>query len=361
MTEVILEARDLVVTRNGSRVLDVPALRLRQGEVLSIIGPNGSGKTTLLLSLAQLLPHSGGAILFRGKPIKGSSGLLAYRRRTATVFQEPLLLDTSVENNVAIGLKLRGMRGDLVRARVAEWLTRFGISHLSKRSARTLSGGESQRASLARAFVLEPEILFLDEPFAALDAPTKVAILEDVERVIRETGVTTVFVTHDRNEALALGDRIGVLMGGTIRQLDTTSEVFQSPATEEVAAFVGVETVAPGVVSGCGDGLARIDIGEMVVEVVGDYPVGQRVLVCLRPEDVTLSTVSDGLGTSARNRLRGLVERLSVSGPLVRVVVNCGFPLVAAVTKQSVADLGLQVGASVEASFKASAVHLIRK
>jgi len=361
MTEAILEARDLLVTRDGRRVLDIPALQLREGEVLSVIGPNGSGKTTLLLSLAQLLPHSGGEILFRGKAMRRGSETLAYRRRTATVFQEPLLLDTSVENNIATGLRLRGLANSFVSARVEEWLARFYIAHLAKRSARTLSGGEAQRVSLARAFVLRPEILFLDEPFAALDAPTKMAVIEDVERVIRETGVTSVFVTHDRNEALALGDRIGVLMAGGIQQLDTTAAVFHSPANEEVAAFVGVETVVPGTIVMCGEGLARVDIGGVFVEAIGDYPLGQRVLVCLRPEDITLSTVADGPATSARNRLPGVVAKLNPSGPLVRVAVDCGFTLVAAITNQSVADLGLRIGAKIEASFKASAIHLIRK
>lgn len=361
MTEAILEARDLMVTRDGCTVLHVPALQLREGEVLSIIGPNGSGKTTLLLSLAQLLPHSRGEILFRGKSMRGGSEILAYRRRTATVFQEPLLLDASVENNIATGLKLRGVASHAVSARVEEWLARFHIAHLAKRSARTLSGGEAQRASLARAFVLRPELLFLDEPFAALDAPTKTAVIEDVERVIRETGVTSVFVTHDHNEALALGDRVGVLMAGNIQQLDTTAAVFHSPANEEVAAFIGVETVVSGTIVMCGEGLVRVDIGGIFVEAIGEYPPGQRVLVCLRPEDITLSAGADGPATSARNRLPGVVTKLNPSGPLVRVTVDCGFTLVAAVTKQSVADLGLQIGDTVESSFKASAIHLIRK
>lgn len=316
----------------------------------------------MLLALADLLPPSHGEILYRGKAV-GTRGAaaLAYRRRTATVFQEPLLLDTSVERNVAIGLRLRGIAGREAIARAVEWLERFGIAHLAKRSARALSGGEAQRTSLARAFALRPEVLFLDEPFASLDAPAKAAIVDDVERVIQQTGVTAVFVTHDRDEALCLGDRIGVLMSGEIRQLDSAAVVFQSPVDAEVAAFVGVETVAPGVVAAGDEGLVRIDVASQAVEAIGDYPIGQRVLVCLRPEDITVSTAEESLITSARNHLRGVVVKLSPHGPALRVTIDCGFPVVAAITRQSAADLGLGPGRPVQVSFKASAVHLLRK
>lgn len=358
----MLEARDLVVIRGGQRILHVPSLHLRRGEVLSIIGPNGSGKSTLLLTLALLLRPNHGEIIFYGKPVgPGGSGAMVYRRRTATVFQEPLLLNTSVERNVATGLRLRGMPGPEVKARVTEWLGRFGIAHLARRSARALSGGEAQRTSLARAFVLCPEILFLDEPFSSLDAPAKAAILDDVKRVIQETGVTAVFVTHDRDEALSLGDRIGVLMQGEIRQVDSATNVMQSPLSEEIAAFIGVDTVVPGVVSNCEEGLTRIDVGGHVIEAVGDCSISQRVLVCLRPEDITVSMVGENRITSARNRLSGVILKLSPHGPMLKVKVDCGFPLVAAVTRQSATDLGLEVGRSVSVSFKASAIHLIRK
>src|SRR3989304_113968 len=204
----ILEARNLSVKRGGTVVLDIPSLSLRRGEILSLIGPNGAGKTTLLQTLSYLLGRFQGEIFFRGKKIETNHSVLEYRRKLAMVFQEPLLFDTTVFNNVASGLKIRGMRRNEIRDRVMEQLSRFGIGHLSDRSAKTLSGGEAQRTSLARAFALRPEILFLDEPFASLDPPTRNSLIEDLEHILQQTRTTAIFATHDRLEALRLSDRM---------------------------------------------------------------------------------------------------------------------------------------------------------
>lgn len=167
----ILETRDLVVKRGGTTILSVDTLALSPVEVLSVIGPNGAGKTTLLQVLAGLVRPLRGEILFQGASVRGESNL-AYRRRISMVFQEPLLFDTTVFGNVASGLKIRGMLRQVIAERTTRQLNRFGISHSADRSAWTLSGGEAQRTSLARAFAVNPEILFLDEPFASLDPPT---------------------------------------------------------------------------------------------------------------------------------------------------------------------------------------------
>ncbi|HTZ40752.1 MAG TPA: ATP-binding cassette domain-containing protein, partial [Syntrophales bacterium] len=198
----ILEAKNLKVIRGGSLLVDVPGMEITEGETLSLIGPNGAGKTTLLQALSYLMKPSTGEVLFRGQAVGAQQGVLEYRRRLAMVFQEPLLFDTTVFGNVASGLKIRGIGGPEARRIVESQLDRFGIAHLQDRSARTLSGGEAQRTSLARAFAISPEILFLDEPFAALDPPTREAIVADLERVLAETKTTTVMATHDRNEAL---------------------------------------------------------------------------------------------------------------------------------------------------------------
>jgi tungstate transport system ATP-binding protein len=240
-------------------------------------------------------------------------------------------------------------------------MERFGIAHLAQRSALTVSGGEAQRANLARAFAVEPEVLMLDEPFSALDQPTRDDLLEDLSAALRETGVTTVFVTHDRAEALRLGDRVAVLMGGVIRQVGTAAEIFSAPADEKVAAFVGVENIVSGRVRSLADGLAMLEMGEALVESVASSPeLGAEVLVCLRPEDVVIEPGGpDSHPTSARNHLHGRVSRITPLGAQVRVVVDCGFPLVALITKQSLEDLQLKVGDEAIALFKASAVHLI--
>ena len=178
-----------------------------------------------------------------------SEQTLLNRRRIAVVFQDALLFNMSVWDNVALGLKLRGIKGAEAEARARHWLERFGISHLAKRPARTLSGGEAKRASLARAFVLNPEILFLDEPFNSLDAPTRQTLLGDFQAVLHETGITTVMVTHDRNEALALADRIAVLLDGRIRIIGAPQEVFSCTGDEEIARFIDVGNVFHGKVN----------------------------------------------------------------------------------------------------------------
>jgi len=240
---VIVEGRDLVVVLGGQKVLDVSSFAVRQGEVMMIIGPNGSGKTTLLLTLALLLKPAAGTVLYHGQPISGTKLVLQQRRKLAVVFQEPLLLNSTVLDNVTLGLKLRGVPHEEVKPRAEKWLERFGILPLAKRQARLLSGGEAKRTSLARAFALQPEVLFLDEPFMALDSPTRQGLFDDFERVLRETRTTVLMVTHDRDEATILGDRVAVIMRGAVRQTGTPDNVFGAPVDGEVAAFVKIRNV----------------------------------------------------------------------------------------------------------------------
>ncbi|MEI6315588.1 MAG: ATP-binding cassette domain-containing protein, partial [Syntrophus sp. (in: bacteria)] len=175
----ILSGENIQVQRGGKRILDVLSLKIIPGEVLSIIGPNGAGKTTLLQALSQLIRLVKGDIYFQGKKVGADMAPLDYRRCLAMVFQEALLFDTTVYANVASGLKIRGVKSSEIEAIVNTRLEQFGIGHLRDRSAKTLSGGEAQRTSLARAFAIQPQLLFLDEPFAALDPPTRETLLED--------------------------------------------------------------------------------------------------------------------------------------------------------------------------------------
>lgn len=361
-TPAIVELRDVRVRLGDSTVLDVASLAVQPGEVLGIIGPNGSGKSTLLRVLALLQHPSEGQVIFAGQPVNHRSNLLSLRRRLTIVFQEALLLNTSVFDNVATGLRFRGAPRDAVSEKVRTWLRWLNIEHLQDRPARQLSGGEAQRVSLARALALDPELLLLDEPFAALDAPTRLSLIEDLERILAETKITTVFVTHDRTEAMTLSQRLAVLIDGQILQLDAPETVFTSPCDERVASFVGVETILPGRVVEEQDGLAFVDVGPSVVQVVGRCRPGQKVLVCLRPENITLAPAN---GTqrpsSARNALPGHVVKTTPLGPMLRIVVDCGVPLVAVITKQSYQELSLEPGAHIVASFKATAAHLIAK
>ena len=357
MTAVVA-LRD-VRRRHDGFTLEVPALDVVAGEVLAVIGPNGSGKSTLLRLLGLLERPEAGQVLVGGRPVDARDAL-AERRRMATVFQEPLLADDTVAGNVGLGLRFRGVAAAETARRVSRWLDRFGVGALAGRPARTLSGGEAQRVALARALVLEPEVLLLDEPFASLDQPSRTALIADLGTVLRQDRVTTVLVTHHRGEAQALADRVAVLIDGRLRQLDETARVFHAPASEDVARFVGVETIVTGRVVGRADGVTRVEVAGRTLEVAAAAEVGARVRLAIRPEDVTLMLPREqGAASSARNLLEGSIARITVTDAGVRVLVQCGFPLVVAVTLRSLGELGLAEGMLVRAAFKASALHVI--
>ncbi|OLB48575.1 MAG: hypothetical protein AUH99_13335 [Candidatus Rokubacteria bacterium 13_2_20CM_2_70_11] len=359
MAPAVLTLAGVRVSYGGADVLDVGALAVAEGEVLAVIGPNGCGKSTLLRVAGLLERPATGRVSFRGRVVDAGHAL-AERRRMAMVFQQPLLADMTVAENVALGLAFRGVGPDLRAARVGRWLERLGIARLRDRRARTLSGGEAQRVALARALVVEPELLLLDEPFAGLDEPSRSALLPDLAAILRGDRVTTILVSHDRAEAQALADRVAVLMAGRILQLDLTARVFHAPASEEVARFVGVETLVTGRVLARDGGVTVVEVAGRKLEVAAPGRPGDLVRLGIRPEDVTLMLPTEHAPlSSARNHLTGTVVRLVPSTPATRVVVDVGFPLVASVTARSVTDLGLAEGRTVTAAFKASATHLI--
>jgi tungstate transport system ATP-binding protein len=353
----ILEARGLEVIRGAAMILNIPSLFIHEGEILSLIGPNGAGKTTLLQTLSYLLKPFQGEIFFRRSKVQANHSVLQYRRRLAMVFQEPLLFDTTVFENIASGLKIRRIHSMEIQRRVMEQLERFGIGHLSSRSARTLSGGEAQRTSLARAFAIRPEILFLDEPFASLDPPTRDSLIEDLENILRKTKTTTIFATHDRSEALRLSDRMAVMNEGKIFQVGSPEEVMNHPIDE----FVGVETILSGRVIKKYSGTFLASVLDQEIEVVGNVPLGETVVLCIRPENVTLSTSIFKEATSARNLFIGKILKIVPLGLYQKVQLDCGFPLVAYVTNHSLEELSLTEGREVKASFKATAVTVVRR
>lgn len=353
----ILSVRGLKVMRGGAEVLDVRSLDVFEGEFLSLIGGNGAGKSTLLLSLTGLLKASEGEIRFRGNALSCSKDMLSLRRKITVVFQESLLFDTTVFDNVASGLKFHGFPREKIRPAVEEYLSLFGISHLSGRSARKLSGGESQRTSLARAFALQPEAIFLDEPFASLDPLTKESLIEDLNSVMRKKGITGVMATHDRMDALRLSDRIAVMDKGSIVQIGDAATVMNRPVNESVAAFVGVETIVEGTVSRSIDGLLDISVDGIIIRAVGDFETGRRVMCFIRPEQVTIEAALSR--SSARNAFPGRIRKITSMGFFHRISIDCGFPLSAHVTADAIVSLGLSEGMEVAASFKATAVHII--
>ena len=256
----LLTVRDLVVVRGGRQILTVDDFTIRERETLAIVGPNGAGKSTLLLALAGLLRPDRGTIEFRGAPVEPARDL-AYRRRIGLVLPAPLLLSTSVFGNVAAGLRFRGTDKAATKERVEHWLERLGILHLRDRPASQLSSGEAQRTSLARSLVLEPDLLFLDEPFVALDARTRAGLLDDFERIGNEAGATRIIVTHHLPEAVRLGDRLAILLAGSIRQCDTPARLEAAPADDEVASIMAAEARVRGHIVASEDGLVVVDTG----------------------------------------------------------------------------------------------------
>lgn len=233
----MIEISDLLIKRNGRSVLQVDSLHVKRGETLAVVGPNGAGKSTLLLTLAHLLKPAKGEIKLHDKSLKDWNEL-EYRRRIAFVFQDPLLMDMTVEQNIGLGLKFRGVEKEHIHTQVGKWSKSMGVDSLLGRRAGQLSGGEAQRVSLARAFVLEPELLLMDEPFSAVDPQTRGQLLNDLSSVLAQEHRTTIFVTHNLKEAAQMGDRVAVVIGGELKQAGTPQEIKSNPIDSSVEKFL---------------------------------------------------------------------------------------------------------------------------
>lgn len=356
----ILTVQNLIVKRSGVIVLDITELKVEQGRTLALIGPNGAGKSTLLLTMAGLLKPSQGKLYYRGIPIDNGASRANMRRSVSVVFQEPLLLSTSVYKNVALGLKFRNLTDLEIQKSVEESLNYFGISSLAKRSAKTLSGGEAKRVSLARAFALKPQLILMDEAFNSLDPPTRETLIDDLRHILEETKITAVLALHDREETLRLAQDVTVMADGKIVQSGTTTQIFNQPDSEFVANFVGTETILEGTVKSKNTGLMEVSVAGKIIEAVGDFLPGQNVFCCLRPENIIVSKEMPGK-SSARNVFEAKVQKIIRQGYFYKLLLDCGFSMVAYITMPSCEDLGICEGSVVSVSFKATAVHVLQR
>ena len=352
----MIRAENLAVALPGGFELKLDALRVKKGEVFALIGPNGAGKTTLLNALGLLQEIKAGKLEIAGRDARLKVNGLPLRRAMSYVFSRPYLAAGTVYENVILPL---GFRGQKDAGQAGQMLELFKIAHLRDRDSARLSHGERHRVSLARALVTAPDLLLLDEPFSSLDARAREAITSDLAAAVRAAGATVVLVTQDQEEALALADTLAVIRGGRLLQAGPPQEIYSRPASPEVADFVGIETVIPGEVTACADNLCSVRASGKEIEVVSACAPGDKVLVCVRPEAVSVSRALET--SSVRNHFKGRVTAVEPWRLEYKVSLDCGFPVIAAVTKRSLEELELKPGAEVYASFKATAAHLIKR
>jgi molybdopterin-binding protein len=356
----IIETTELGQRLNGRDVLKNINLRIDRGEVFTLIGPTGSGKTTLLRLLDLIDMPGQGKVYFDGTDVTESAGQrLEARRRMAFVLQKPVVFNASVYDNIAYGLKWRGASRDDIRNRLDEVLEMVDLTEFRKRNARMLSGGEMQRVAIARAIAIEPEVLLLDEPTANLDPVSTAKIEELISDIIQRYQTTILMATHDMSQGQRLAGRVGMLLNGEILQTGGWQEAFSSPRNREMANFVGIENIIDGVILTSEGSVVTIGTDHSVVEAVSDCAVGDKVHACIRSEEVTLALAR--FSSSARNTLTGEIARITVTGPVARIEIDCGFRLVALITRRSVEEMSLEKGRQVHASFKATAIHVIRQ
>jgi len=302
-TGVAVELTELTRVYGAVRALDGLTLHIEPGELVALLGPSGCGKTTALRILAGLDQATSGSVAVGDQDL---TRVPANKRDMGMVFQAySLFPHMTVSENVAFGLKMRGVDKSARAGRAGEMLELVGLSEHGNRYASQLSGGQQQRVALARALAIEPRVLLLDEPLSALDAKVRVQLRDEIRRVQLEVGITTLFVTHDQEEALAVADRVGVMNQGRLEQIAAPAELYANPATRFVAEFVGLNNKLPAQVS---DGKAAV-LGATVPTIEGSIAAGSGHAM-VRPESVAVSL--DGAANAA-------VVSVNFLGPISRV------------------------------------------
>jgi putative spermidine/putrescine transport system ATP-binding protein len=346
-----LELQNLHRDFGTVKALDGIEIALGEGEFLSLLGPSGCGKTTALRLVAGFDRPDAGRIVVDGKDLTSVS---PNKRDMGMVFQAySLFPNMTARDNVAFGLRIRGRKRADRDGRVNDLLELVGLGHAGDRYPHQLSGGMQQRVALARALAIEPRVLLLDEPLSALDAKVRVQLREEIRRIQLELGITTLYVTHDQEEALSVSDHVAVMYGGRIEQMGSPAEMYSAPATPFVAEFIGTMnrlegTVVDGGVEHAGTTL-RIDAAQ-------ERPRGERVLVLVRPETVEVGPASGGGG--GLNTLVGNVVTQTFLGPVTRLkILGAGVDVIADVPTQKA--LSLPVGTHVAAVLPAEGARLL--
>jgi molybdopterin-binding protein len=347
----MIEVKDLSVDL-GEFVLKNITLAINEGEYFIILGPTGAGKTVLLESIAGLHPIKSGEVWLRGKEV---TKVEPEKRKISIVYQDHVLFPhLSVQKNILFGLKMNKTNADEQKNRV-DWVSELlGIGHLLHRRPDTLSGGEKQKVALGRAIVTRPELLLVDEPLSALDPETRENVQQELRRLHQALGITILHVTHDFEEAIALGNRIAVIGEGRLMQVGTTEEIFRHPNSEFVARFAMTRNIFLGEAErkSNGDTVFKVDGTEFIVaaDVEGTHHAS------IRPEEILIST--EPVRSSARNCLPGTIARILDKGSTLYITVNLPPELSCLVTRHSFEEIGLHEGQKVYITFKATSVHL---
>lgn len=335
----------------GQFFLKDVTLNINEGEYFMILGPTGAGKTILLETIAGIYRPDKGRIFLDGRNI---TNIPPKDRSIGMVYQDYTLFPhLTVEENINFGLRLKKFAKREARHKVDELANLLDVSPLLHRYPGTLSGGEQQRIAIARALIIEPKVLLLDEPLSALDTETTGKLRQELKRISSIAKTTMIHVTHSFEEAFLLGSRMAVMNKGEIAQVGKPSKVFRKPNSKFVADFLGVVNLFKGE-SSIDNGLAYIDVNG--INFVSATLKSGSVYISIRPEDILVSRKP--IRSSARNSLKGKVESILDEGTIARITVDIGIPFATVVTKHSLDDMKLENGRSVYITFKASAVHI---
>jgi putative spermidine/putrescine transport system ATP-binding protein len=333
-TGTTVHLRNLHRSFGPTHALDGLDLKLAPGELVALLGPSGCGKTTALRVLAGMETIDSGEVLVNGRDI---SHVPVRKREMGMVFQNySLFPNLPALENVAFGLRVRRRGTTERRRRAAELLDMVGLADQAAKYPHQMSGGQQQRVALARALAIEPRVLLLDEPLSALDAKVRLQLREQIRLLQTQLGTTTLFVTHDQEEALSMADRVGVMRSGKLEQIAAPAELYSRPATAFVAEFVGTMNRIPGEVVPGGVHV----LGTLISDVdTGERPNGTAVDVLVRPEDLTLTAAPHG---------HGIVTVMTFLGSITRVTVRLDGDVSVQVDRPSVEAAALAVGAAVE-------------